>query len=59
MKLRHLVGFLLPVFVTIFVVGCKDDEPDPLRFYDNSYEVPVHGVRYIGVKAEAVIHDPG
>ncbi|MGV8136622.1 MAG: hypothetical protein AB2L20_15540 [Mangrovibacterium sp.] len=51
MKLRHLVGFLLPVFVTIFVAGCKDYDPEPLRFYGDSYEVPVHGVRYIGVKS--------
>lgn len=51
MKLKNFFGFLLPVFVIIFVAGCKDDEPEPLRFYGDSYEVPVHGVRYIGVKS--------
>ena len=51
MNIKRLFGFLLPVFVTIFVAGCSDDEPEPLRFYDDSYEVPVHGIRYIGVKS--------
>jgi len=50
MKIKSLFELLL-VFMTIFVAGCKDDEHEPLRFYGDSYEVPVHGVRYIGVKS--------
>ncbi|MDP4268355.1 MAG: hypothetical protein Q8880_13110, partial [Bacteroidota bacterium] len=39
------------IFVTVFAVGCSDDDTESLRFYDEAYEVPIHGTRNIGIKS--------
>ena len=51
MKTININGLLLLLLITAFIGGCKDDETEPLRFYDDSYEVPIHGTRYIGVES--------
>ncbi len=51
MKAKELIGLFLLSLATIFAGGCSDDENKPLSFYDDSYEVPVHGTRYIGVES--------
>jgi hypothetical protein len=51
MNTKNSRSLLLLVMITIFAVGCKDDDLEPLSFYGNSYEVPVRGARYIGIKS--------
>ncbi|MCE5227851.1 MAG: hypothetical protein LLG05_18585 [Porphyromonadaceae bacterium] len=51
MKTNILYVFLMLLLVTAFAGGCSDDETEPFRFYEEAYEVPVHGTRYIGVKS--------
>lgn len=51
METKNSYGLLLLLFLIAFMAGCNDDEPETLRFYDASYEVPVHGTRYIGVES--------
>lgn len=29
--------------------ACKDDDVNPLRFYEDGYEVPMGGKRYLGL----------
>lgn len=31
--------------------ACKDEDNQPLEFYDSYYEVPMGGIRYIGPKS--------
>ena len=31
--------------------GCKDDDDNPLRFYNGEYEVPMGGRRYLGLES--------
>lgn len=31
--------------------SCKDDDDNPLRFYDSEYEVPMGGRRYLGIES--------
>lgn len=31
--------------------GCKDDDDNPLRFYNSEYEVPMGGRRYLGLES--------
>ena len=31
--------------------GCKDDDDNPLRFYNSEYEVPMDGRRYLGLES--------
>ncbi len=50
MKRNYLFGILLLSFVSIVAGGCEDEEIDTLSFYSNSYEVPLHGNRYIGIR---------
>lgn len=52
MKTDNFYGLLLLLFLTVFVVGCTDDdESESLLFYQDYYEVPLHGTRYIGLKS--------
>lgn len=34
--------------------GCKDDDDNPLRFYNSEYEVPMGGRRYLGLESGMV-----
>lgn len=45
---------MLCCILTLFS-GCKEDEENPLRFYNSEYEVPMGGRRYLDWKAEMVI----
>ncbi len=48
MKIKNVSKLLLLTFITLFIGACNDDDPEPLSFYDTYYEVPMHGIRYIG-----------
>ncbi|TDN98944.1 hypothetical protein [Sunxiuqinia elliptica] len=48
MKTENVFKLLLLTFVTFFLGACDDDDPEPLSFYYDYYEVPVNGTRYIG-----------
>lgn len=50
MKPKQLIlSFLLCTLV--FLGACKEDDPYPLRFYHDSYEVPMNGIRYVGLES--------
>lgn len=49
MPKQLILSFLLCSLV--FLGGCKEDEPYPLRFYRDSYEVPMNGIRYMGLES--------
>lgn len=51
MKTKNVFRLLLLFLVTVLAVKCSDDETEPLRFYNDSYEVQIHGTRYIGVES--------
>ncbi len=51
METKNIYGLMLLLLIIIFMGGCSYDEPETLRFYDTSYEVPIHGTRYIGVES--------
>ena len=38
-------------FLIVFTVSCHDDDPSPLCFYDNYYEVPIGGKRHLGIES--------
>ncbi len=38
-------------FLVVFTISCHDDNPAPLRFYDNYYEVPMGGKRHLGIES--------
>ena len=40
---------MLCCILTLFS-GCKEDEENPLRFYNSEYEVPMGGRRYLGLE---------
>ena len=50
-KTINLYRLLLLLLVITFVGACKNDETESLNFYNDSYEVPIHGTRYIGIKS--------
>ena len=37
-KTLHLI---ILIFSAVYTISCHDDDPAPLRFYDNYYEVPM------------------
>ena len=41
---------MLCCIITLFS-GCKEDEENPLRFYNSEYEVPMGGRRYLGLES--------
>ena len=41
---------MLCCILTLFS-GCKEDEENPLRFYNSEYEVPMGGRRYLGLES--------
>lgn len=47
-KEKNGYGLWLLLLITLFMGACRNDDPEPLSFYDTYYEVPVHGTRYIG-----------
>lgn len=47
LQLRNPFLFLL---LCIALTACKEDN-NPLSFYDNTYEVPMGGVRYLGLES--------
>ncbi len=51
MKTNNLNRLILFLLISIFIEACKNDENEPLTFYDDSYEVPIHGTRSIGIKS--------
>lgn len=51
MKTNKTYRLLLLLLVSAFIGACKNDETEPLSFYTDSYEVPIHGTRYIGIKS--------
>ncbi|WP_321436847.1 hypothetical protein [uncultured Bacteroides sp.] len=51
MKTINLYRLLLLLLIITFVGACKNDETESLNFYNDSYEVPIHGTRYIGIKS--------
>lgn len=38
-------------FLVVFTMSCHDDDPAPLRFYENYYEVPIGGKRHLGIES--------
>ena len=47
-KTLHL---LILIFSAVYTISCHDDDPAPLRFYDNYYEVPMGGKRHLGIES--------
>jgi len=51
MRKKNMWGvLLLSLFTVIGLTSCSDDDPTPFTFYDNYYEVPVNGIRHLGLK---------
>lgn len=50
MKTSYLPLSIL-VCILISFSACNDDEQNPLRFYNNAYEVPMGGIRYLGLES--------
>lgn len=51
MKTKRL-AYLSTLFCILTLLNaCKDDANAPLRFYDSAYEVPMGGIRYIGLES--------
>lgn len=48
---KDILELLLLFSVIVLPWGCSEDNTEPLNFYDDTYEVPIHGTRYIGVKS--------
>lgn len=48
---KDILELLLLFSVIVLPWGCSVDNTEPLNFYDDTYEVPIHGTRYIGVKS--------
>ncbi len=48
MKTKNVFKLLAIIFVPLFIGACNDNDPEPLSFYGDTYEVQVHGTRYIG-----------
>lgn len=49
MPKQLILSFLLCSLA--FLGSCKEDDPYPLRFYQDSYEVPMNGIRYVGLES--------
>lgn len=54
MRPKQFYLFMLCCILTLFS-GCKEDEENPLRFYNSEYEVPMGGRRYLGLESGMVI----
>ena len=50
MRPKQFYLFMLCCILTLFS-GCKEDEENPLRFYNSEYEVPMGGRRYLGLES--------
>ena len=50
MRPKHFYLFMLCCILTL-LSGCKDDDDNPLRFYNSEYEVPMGGRRYLGLES--------
>ena len=50
MRPKHFNLFMLCCILTL-LSGCKDDDDNPLRFYNSEYEVPMGGRRYLGLES--------
>lgn len=48
---KNLFRLLLLVLPVLSAVSCKDDADAPLRFYESYYEVPMGGIRYLGLES--------
>ncbi len=51
MKIKNVSKLLMLLLLAVFAGACRDDDPEPLSFYNVAYEVPIHGTRYISVKS--------
>lgn len=63
MRRKNFFGMLLLALLAFCFIACSDDDPTPFTFYDDYYEVPIHGTRYISLKTghrnyEVQIDDP-
>lgn len=50
MKPKNLLLSTLCCLFTL-LSSCKDEDNNPLRFYDSEYEVPMGGRRYLGIES--------
>lgn len=46
---NKVFGMWLLSLLVISFAACSDDDPQPLTFYQDYYEVPIHGNRHIGL----------
>lgn len=51
MKSKQLCTMALLCLLVSAFSSCKDDANVPLRFYESKYEVPMGGIRYIGLES--------
>jgi hypothetical protein len=51
MKTKNTYRLLMLLLLAVFAGGCKDENSEPLDFYEMAYEVPLHGTRYIGIRS--------
>ena len=49
-KINYKTG-ILSLLLFFVAWGCKDDDDNPLRFYNSEYEVPMGGRRYLGLES--------
>ena len=47
---KHFYQTALCCILTL-LSACKDDNNSPLRFYNDTYEVPMGGIRYLGLES--------
>lgn len=51
MKLGILKTKWMGLLCAASLMACSDDDPKPLSFYSDSYEVPMGGIRYLGLES--------
>lgn len=50
MKPKHFHSAALYCILTL-LSACNKDDNNPLRFYNDTYEVPMGGIRYLGLES--------
>ena len=51
MKPKHFYSAALCCILILLNACNKDDNDNPLRFYNDTYEVPMGGIRYLGLES--------
>ena len=51
MKPKHFCSAALCCILILLSACNKDDNDNPLRFYNDTYEVPMGGIRYLGLES--------